>query len=328
MISYICHAMKKGDSKRFSFRTILTTQILGIFFVCSTFQLYAQSYQANGFSFGLSANITLGCPINKIGFNLGLAYRKDFAVAHAGSNFDYNFTALGTRKHFVQSKNTVGLQFYAGKKNGIEEIPIYTLNRLSTQQFGLGYTYIWFLDNTNSSQRSGAFSLFIERTRIYFENDIFAGQGSDRFRTGSVFVQYSQPTIVNHVQQLTHFQLGINLWTGNTRGVSSAFDSTQNCTFKNLCHSVYGKTSHGIFYIGVAQQITNLHQLGAKIGIDSEVIRNGFQNKLFHDLSFIPSTKVNRTANYPMLDKEGNPTFSKANRRKDRLFFIGGLNLD
>jgi hypothetical protein len=299
-----------------------------LMFLCFSQNFVSQIYIKNNFSLGFGVNASIGSPINKIGFTLGVAYQYKAFAAHANTNLDFNLNHYGKRKSFLQSKNSVGVQFFGGKGNQWNENPAQVFARLCNEQFGLGYDYIWYLDNVGSSQRSGAFGLFIDKMRIYFENDIFAGQGSDRFRTGYVFAQYSHRQFIQGQLQLFHFQLGTSIWTGETRTTVTKFDSINKCNYKDLSQNKFGKTSHGILFLGFSQQLDPLYQIGFKLGVDSELVRNSFQNQLFHNLKFIPSKKINRTANYPMLDQNGKPIFDKKMRRKDKLFLIGGLNLD
>jgi hypothetical protein len=311
-----------------SYKAKLSFVLIGTSFSILPKNLTAQSYSKDGISLGFSVNATIGAPINKIGFTIALSYQYQAIAVHGSTNFDFNLKHFGNRKMFLQSKNVVGFQLSGGKKNQWIENPTQQFARLNNQQFGLAYNYIWYLDNIGSSQRSGAFGLFIEKTRFYFENDIFAGQGSDRFRTGYVFVQYSHTEIIQDRTQLFHFQLGTSIWTGDTRNTATKFDSITQCNYKDLSSNRFGKTSHGVLFLGISQQVDPIINIGVKVGIDSELVRNSFQNQLFHNLKFIPSKKINRTANYPMLDLAGMPTFNKNLRRKDKLFLITGVNLD
>jgi hypothetical protein len=61
------------------------------------------------------------------------------------------------------------------------------------------------------------------------------------------------------------------------------------------------------------------------MGIDSEQVRHVFQNKLFHDLPFLPKKYQNQTPHYPRLNKEGLPVFTKNEVRKDKFYFSLGM---
>jgi hypothetical protein len=62
-----------------------------------------------------------------------------------------------------------------------------------------------------------------------------------------------------------------------------------------------------------------------RIGIDSERIRHAFQNRLMHDLIFLPKRFPRKTPHYPMLDQDGCPTFDKTAVRKSKLYLQGGV---
>jgi hypothetical protein len=54
-------------------------------------------------------------------------------------------------------------------------------------------------------------------------------------------------------------------------------------------------------------------------------VRHVFQNKLFHDLPFLPKKYQNQTPHYPRLNTEGLPVFTKNEVRKDKFYFSLGM---
>jgi uncharacterized protein YcsI (UPF0317 family) len=61
--------------------------------------------------------------------------------------------------------------------------------------------------------------------------------------------------------------------------------------------------------------------VSGKIGFDSEKTRDVIQNRLGHDLIFLPKKMKRHTPHYPMLNQEGCPIFDKKEKRKDKFFF-------
>lgn len=60
--------------------------------------------------------------------------------------------------------------------------------------------------------------------------------------------------------------------------------------------------------------------------MDSESIRHGFQNRLIHDLIFLPKKVERTTPHYPRLDQYGCPVFDKESIRPNKLFLQWGIN--
>ena len=65
------------------------------------------------------------------------------------------------------------------------------------------------------------------------------------------------------------------------------------------------------------------------IGIDAEQVRHVFQNRIVHDMYFIPERFIGyKNVHYPMLQKDGTPFLQRPGQkvRKPKPFFNLGLN--
>ena len=71
----------------------------------------------------------------------------------------------------------------------------------------------------------------------------------------------------------------------------------------------------------ISKMAGNEQDAFVKIGIDSEGIRHGIQNRLIHDLIFLPKSVKHHSSHYPKLDENGCPVFEKASAKKDRFYF-------
>jgi len=192
------------------------------------------------------------------------------------------------------------------------------LFQFTDKRNSLGYAYYWFLDTRETSQRSGAWLLQIDRAYVYFENDLFAGQGRDRFRTGTLQLLY-----MDSIQQIA---LNMRMWTGETRGAKVIENSTYPSSrgYKDLSNSLYGKNSSGILSVSYTRSFEFL-PLSFELGIDDERIRHFFQNKLIHDFPYLLKTNPMRNRHLPMLDEHGLPYADSKTQeiRKSRLVFLG-----
>ena len=194
------------------------------------------------------------------------------------------------------------------------------LNHQTPYNFGVGYNYLWYFDNVGTSQQSGGFGLHIKSVSLYQENDVFGGQGRDRFRSGHLTASYRTEN--------WRYALGVSIWTGETRGSKwqkiELNDSPHG--FRILEDLPYGKTSHGILYGSISYSMPYRQIASLRLGIDSEQVRNGLQNRLVHDLLFLPKSIERDTPHYPRLDDYGCPVFDKKERRRDKIYFQFGAN--
>ncbi len=281
---------------------------------------FTQTFKAEriGASIGLLFNI--GTHSNRVGVSVNTYYQDHFYQINVGSSFTFNHKGYGGRKKFWESQNSLGLVLLGGKK---EISPDFQLNGLlhnTSYNYGLGYNYIWYFDNAKTSQLSGGWGLHLKAFSFLFENDIFGGQGKDRFRTGHISLNYRYEDF--------KITAGLNIWTGETAKSVWHKDSFYKCPngYRELDNLDYGKTSHGILYGGIAYNIGYGQFADLRIGVDSEKIRHVFQNRLMHDLIFLPKSIKRKTPHYPRLDDDGCPVFEDTLVRKSRFYYQHGFN--
>lgn len=293
-----------------------------IFFLLflTPFSSFEQTFKAEkvGMSIGILFNV--GAHVNSVGIAFNGYYHDYFYQINAGSTFTFNLTNYGKRKHFWETRNSLGLILLGGKK---EMTPDFQLNGLlhnSNYNYGLGYNYIWYFDNAKTSQLSGGWAVHLKSFSLLLENDIFGGQGKDRFRTGHLTMNY----------RLKDFKIstGLNIWTGETANSIWNKEGFDKCPsgYRELENLPYGKTSHGILYGGISFNLGYGQFANTRIGVDSEKIRHAFQNRLMHDLIFLPKKFERKTPHYPRLDDLGCPVFEDSLVRKSKFYFQLGIN--
>ena len=299
---------------------IKTHLLISIFLFWKITFSFGQFESSPSFGFQFGAVVQFGSHINAVGISGNLYYTDFFYQVNLSSQLKYNFSSLGNRTHFWENRNAAGLILLAGKKDITPDFQIDALNHQTNFSKGLGYNYIWYFDQAGTSQRSGGWGLKINYFSMHFENDIFGGQGKDRFRTGIIQLNYRY--------QDWKFFTNLNLWTGET--ANSFWNKTplDKCPsgYKSLENSPFGKTSHGILSVGFNRNFLQKQNASFKIGIDSEHIRHATQNRFAHDLLILPKNIERKTPHYPRLNEDGKPVFDKSQVKKSKFYFQAGVN--
>lgn len=290
----------------FLFLLLLLTQQIGI----------AQ----NGFGFQAQLTLQLGAPINAIGMQTNFFYAHNHFQLATGWQAKIYASGLGPKGLFIENRLHVSGNLSWGKNREVNRHFMNPLFQFTDKAYSLGYAHYFFWDTRETSQRSGAWLLQIDRTFIYFENDLFAGQGRDRFRTGTLQLMY-----MDSVQQIS---INMRMWTGETRGAKVIENSTYPSSrgYKDVSESLYGKHSHGILSVSYARSF-DLSPINFELGIDDERIRHFFQNKLIHDFPYFLKTNPMRNRHLPMLDENGLPYVDSNTQRlrKPKLIIQGGI---
>lgn len=300
-------------------------RILLTFFLLCPSLLFSQNYFAAHFGAQLGLSLNIGSHVNSIGIRAQGYYSESFFQVNGGTHFTFYTRAYGDRRKFIENRSVLGLVLMGGKQEMPIDFMFDGLNHQRAYNLAIGYNYIFYRDNAGTSQNSGAFALHIKQFSIYHENDFFAGLSGDRFRTAHFFVSYRS--------DFYRVGAGINLWTGETAGArrdNTVSKKTPN-GFKILEDLPFGKTSHGLLYASFQGALPYGQFVSMRLGLDSEHVRHAIQNRLIHDLAFIPglSKRTKRsTPHYPRLDENGCPVFTRDGVRKNRIYLQFGSNND
>lgn len=283
----------------------------------------SQHYFSDHFGGTLGLTLHFGSHVNAAGLNLKVYYTDYFFQVNAGTSLTFHSLSYGNRRKYIENRSAFGLMLLGGKKQMPVDFQLDGLNHQTAYNLGIGYNYVLYRDNAGTSQNSGGIAFHIRHISVYHENDFLAGQGKDRFRTAHFFISYRN--------DFYRTGAGILLWTGETAGARRENIQSAKAPngFKILEDLPYGKTSHGIFYGSFRAGLPFGQQVYMRLGIDSEHIRHAIQNRLIHDLAFIPGlTKRTRrtTPHYPRLNSMGCPVFSKEGVRPDALYLQFGAN--
>lgn len=280
----------------------------------------SQIFQEKHFGFRVGLVAQLGTHVNQVGFTANAYAQYSFAQINLENTCTFSLHHLAKRRKMWENRTGLGALLLGGERNNSTDFIWGSLHHQTTYQNAVGYTYLWYRDNQKTSQNSGAWTLQTGGFQLFFENDIFAGKGQDRFRTGNLQLAYRYKEFV--------FQSGITLWTGETRGSRWEKVHLDKCPsgFRILEELPYGKTSHGLFYGGISYRLPQGNEASARFGIDSEQVRHLFQNRLSHDMILFPKFIERKTPHYPRLSEDGCAIFEKQSMRRNRFYAQFGLN--
>lgn len=284
------------------------------------FHLHTIGQLRSSFGVKLGVQLNLGSHVNSIGFSAGTYFFDKHYQVNTTFQGNYNFTNYGNRKKYFSAKLAIGAVGTWGLLNKRSNFQINNLNYQSNANYGFGYSYIWYFDNIGTRQNSGAIALHVQDFSFRMENDFLAGQGRDRFHTGSVYFSYTD--------SLFSIGSGFDLWTGETRKSNWNREKKEKMPngFRNLSKLPFGKTSHGIWFTRINVNLPYQQNIALKVGWDSENIRHVVQNRIMHDLIFLPKKIERKTPHYPRIDNYGNPCFIRDSIKQPSIYYQIGLN--
>jgi hypothetical protein len=265
-------------------------------------------YQYFGLNAGL--NIALGTHFQRVGVVLNAAYVNDHFQANAETRLYFNLRSLGPRKKHGEMTTSLGVLYGYGQQNTWYN-PFY--NSVSNQtgyKYSVAYSYNAYWNKIKTSQRTGIVALQFDKITIINENDLWAPPSLDKFRTAGFLIQFQNDSL---------FQAGLNfsMWTGKMGFQTPSADTH----FRFGCYmdtvgSIYPNYSHGLmsgqfkYYLGYGQNVQ------ANIGVDAEQVRNAVQNKIIHDMRFLPKSWIkNKNCHIPMLDDKGDQYLYKEGQK-------------
>lgn len=277
-------------------------KILFFIFLFSCF-CKGQTFSDNS-TFGLSAGLFMqvGTHNNSIGAKIQGYFLNDFIQINAGNSFQLHLTGLGNRKKYIENRTNFGLVPSFGKSTTAKRFILDGLNHQSGKNIAIGYSYILYHDNRGTKQLSGSFCFHNKAFSVLVENDLFAGEGKDRWRTGGIQFNYQY--------QDFNFKLNTTLWTYETRSDKETMNDYEN----------QNRVTHGIVKVGVDYNLNHGQIAQVDIGFDSEKWRYKLQNEIIH------ANLKNTKKMYPYISESGQVVYEKRLARKTKLYANLGLN--
>ena len=263
-------------------------------FVFLFFNVLAYAGDWNG---GATAGMTVyfGNKTNRVGIFAGAWIRHDFVQLNPGIRFCYHFKNLGPDGRCRELNSYTGLLLAWGKRDSMENPFITNVSNQTKRRNSVAYSYNIYGNNMGTSQKTGTFALQFSKISLITENDLF-GDTKDRFRTGATSIQYQRESVI----------LGVSLlmWTGEKGVRVSGTDYPSRNGYR--VQGRFGQYSHGILCLHARQYLGYGQNALISGGVDAEQIRHLFQNRIIHDMAFLPARWVkNPNSHVPMLDTEG-----------------------
>ena len=238
-----------------------------------------------------------------------------FAQVNASFRVYDNFKNLGPKGEHAEINASLGLCLGYGKRAYERNLFMSCISNQTGYKNSVAYSYNIYFNKIKTSQVTGTIAFQFNHFSLISENDIFAKPILDRFRTGAFLLQY----------QNKHFQYAVNctMWTGKMGEAIKNDSLYPSPGYMNTVNSVYSNLSHGL----LSAQIKYANQYGqylqSNIGVDAEQVRHTVQNKIIHDMLFVPK-QWNKAQNVhiPMIDREGNQYLYRKNQKikKAKLF--------
>lgn len=258
--------------------------------VFSLTNLNAQLEQNTNYGFNVGFVGSLGTHVTRFGIVLQGYYYYKFAQINAGIRVYDNFKDLGPKGEHAEVNGSIGICVGYGKSsNEINRFINSTSNQTGLKN-SIGYSYNFYYNKIKTKQVTGTVAFQFNHFSIISENDIFAHPLLDRFRTGTMLLQY----------QYKDFQYAINatMWTGELGHIIKNDSLFPYNGYINAEDAIYPFLSHGLLSAQVKWANEYGQYLQGNVGVDADQVRNVMQNKTLH--TFLPD-------NYhmPMIDSEG-----------------------
>ncbi|WP_299454577.1 polymorphic toxin type 23 domain-containing protein [uncultured Microscilla sp.] len=261
----------------------------------------------------IGVSLSLGSHQNSLGVVFKAYYFYEQVQFNFQTRWRYNVTTYGPPRLLpgMEVQTNYGLLFGWGKQTEVQAhtflLPFGNqMKRLNA----LGYVFNVYHDKIKTSQTTGTIAFQANRLWLVTENDALGDMAVDKFRTGGVWIAYRV--------QNTMIALNTRFWTGNS-GRTPVIENSHypaQYGYRDMSNAMYGRFSHGILTMQVLQALPYGQIIGAEVGLDAEIIRHFLQNKLIHDLYFVPSKwNPSKNPHVPMIDANGLPYTYQLNQR-------------
>ncbi len=259
--------------------------------------------------FTVGANVAFGTHFQRFGFNANFFYVSGQFQANTQLRAYLSFKNLGPGFIYPELVASQGVLVAYGAKQSFFNPFLSSVSNQTGYSSSVAYSYNAYFNAKKTTQQTGIVALQFNAISFIAENDILARTYYDRFRTGAFLLQY---------QFEDKYQAALNctLWTGKMgRTISDSTGGHWPC-YMDTVRGVYAGQSHGLLSAQFKYNIGLAQNLQANVGIDAEQVRNAVQNKLIHDLVFIPRRWVKPgNCHMPMIDSEGGQYLHKPGQR-------------
>jgi len=286
--------------------------IVAVCFLASTLPSFSQDilYHNKFFGFNVGAVAAFGTHFQRLGVVVNAYYVYDFAQANAETRFYFSLKNLGPKKVYTEAVTSLGMVLAGGQKQNFNNPFFNSVSNQTRYKYSIAYSFNAYWNKIKTTQQTGLIALQFNRVSLITENDIFAREILDRFRTGALLLQYQYDSL---------FQAGINctMWTGQmgSRQPIATPKIYPQC-YMDTVGGTYTNLSHGLLSAQFKWNVAYSQIVQANAGIDAEQVRDVLQNKLIHDMKLIPKKwQKNKNCHIPMLDDKGEPYLYKEGQK-------------
>lgn len=272
---------------------------------------------------GLSANavhgrigVTLqaGTHTNRFGLLLEVAAVHDQLQLHASYRQHFNASTLGPPLAGWERTWQVGALWAWGATDAPMTAWHNPLSGRTAHRYQAAYSLKWYRDALGTDQMTGLIGGQWGRWRIELENDAFGGPPADKFRTAAAALHY---------RLASGTQIGVvtQLWTGDP---FTDFIDTQTRDprypgrygYRDMSQAKYGSHSQGLLGLSLRQVMPLGQQATYLAGIDAERVRHWAQNRLFHDMRWLPDAlNPLKLPHIPLVSDTGEQYLFRAGQR-------------
>ncbi|MGZ3861742.1 MAG: polymorphic toxin type 23 domain-containing protein [Bacteroidia bacterium] len=268
--------------------------------VCFAFKSKAQLLTNKNWGFNVGVILCDGNKFQRIGLTFQSYYIYNFAQVNAELRIYHNMLNLGPSDQYGEITGSAGLVCGYGQKLDGHNPFLSSISNQTGYANSVGYSYnVYCPRKMQTKQQTGTIALQFKDFSVISENDILGHTFYDRFRTGAILLQYQY-------QNKYQFAVNCTMWTGQM-GNRMMGNPHFPAGYMDTTGGKYTHYSSGLLSLQAKAYMDYGQNVQANVGMDAEQVRNFVQNKLIHDMVFIPRSWFKRNNAYiPMVDSEGN----------------------
>lgn len=270
----------------------------------------------------LGLQLQFGTHVKRLGCNTQLYYVNKHVQLHGGMNLYFTFKNIGAPLRYFEAQTLLGFYYTWGQGRSYTFPSFQYTRNMTAYRSYIGYTHAFYFNEVRTIQPTGTIIFGGEHWKLITENDMMGGNNaSDEFRTGAISLAY--------MDSLHELGTSFIAWTGKKgqRIKGTSFPSRNG--YFDMSRSRYALNSLGILALYGMKNIHHNNYITLQIGIDSEKIRNYLQNRVLHDLYFLPPRYSNKhNAHIPMVTRDGKWYMYAPDQivRPAKLYLQAGMN--
>ncbi len=274
-----------------------------------SFFSFSQFEHGKNFGVSFGANIAVGNRFHRMGLVFQGYYFYNFVQINAEVRVYHSIKNLGPLLEYNEAVTSLGAVIAYGNKQNYFNPFLNSVSNQTKHRYSVAYSYNAYFNKIKTKQSTGTIALQFGDISLIGENDLFAHPTVDKFRTGAFLIQYQYKNI---------FQSAINctMWTGKMGNCIRDNKEFPYVGYLDTVGGLYTKYSHGLLSAQFKLNVGYGQNAQLNFGADAEQVRNAVQNRLIHDMIFLPRKWYKPiNCHIPMLDREENQYLYKKNQK-------------